>query len=248
MRYSIISASAFLAIVCLAGCGGGGGNSGGGNNGTATRASSYAGTYVGTYENASNGSSGPLSFTVLSAGGTISNGSITIGTSTLQLMGSITNSGVVTFAAQGSSGASGTVSASGAKTIYGTLTDPSKEVIYLTALANPTGPATGNSSFSNDYSGTYTNTTKGETGILSFHVDSAGNISGTVLIDSSGTVEFATLGGTIASNGAVTYSASVNGSVVSSVTGNLTLSGTSLTGSMTNSKGELIGLTVTVVQ
>ncbi len=249
MRLSMITASLGLVAIGLAGCGGGGGNSGGGGNGgSISKSSQYAGTYVGTYLNASDGSTGQYSFTVLSAGGVLSNGTITIGGSSIPLTGSITNSGVATFVPQGKTGSSGTVFGVGGHTVYGQLTNPSNQTIYSDSIFNPTGPAVGGNTYSNDYTGTYTDTTVGKTGILSFHVDGAGKITGTALVDNSGTVEFAAVTGNVTSTGALTFNASVSGTSIGTISGNVVLSGQSLTGTMTNNKGETINFNLQVVQ
>lgn len=238
-------ASLAVAALGLTGCGGGGGNSGGG--GSISKASQYAGAYVGTYLNGANGQTGPYSFTVQS-GGVISNGTIVINGSSVPLTGSVDSSGVASFTIQGTGGGTGKLTAGGNGTVFGMLTNSSNQTIYTDALANPVGPAVGANAYSNDYTGTYTDTTVGKTGILSFHVDGAGKITGTGLVDNSGTVEFATITGTVTSTGNLTFIASVSGTSFGSISGNVKLTGSNLTGTMTNNKGETITFNLQVVQ
>ncbi len=249
MRFSTVTVLPILAAFCLAGCGGGGGNGGGGggdnggNGGGVTN--KYAGNYAGTYENQLEGF-GPFSFTVNSAG-TITNGTINIDGTTVTLSGSVTSSGVATLTPGGNNPTStGTLSAAGGTAITGTLKDTSGDTFWFDALYNPVGPV-GASQFSNDYSGSFKNNTKGDTGIDSFYVDGNGNITGAGLIATSNAVEFATLGGSISSSGELSLTFKVNGVTLTTITGHVILANSSLTGSLTNTSGDSLTLDVQVV-
>jgi hypothetical protein len=243
MRFTTTAAMLIISAFCLAGCGGGSGGGGGGLVGATDK---YAGTYAGTYENQL-GDTGPFAFTVGSTG-TIANGTITISGTSVSLTGSVTSSGSATFIPGGNNpSSSGKLSAAGGTTITGTLKDNAGDTFWVEALYDPTGAVAGANPFSNDYSGDFKNNTKGDTGIDSFFVDGSGNITGTGLIDISGTIEFAIVGGSVSNTGALTLTFKVNGALITTITGNVALANSSMTGNLTNTAGDSLTLDVQAV-
>jgi len=258
MRSVTIATFLCLSALCLSGCGGGGTSSGGsgganvaggGGNvaGGGSTSSKYAGKYVGTYENGTTGTIGQFSFTVGSTG-TISNGTIAINGTNETLTGSISNSGAATFISGGNTPtATGTMSAAGAPTVFATLKNTDNQTVWVVALLNPSGPAAGGNSFSNDYTGSTRNNTVGLTGILSFSVNGSGSLSGTTLIDEAGTIEFAAMSGSVSSSGALTYTITSNGVLITTTKGQLALANSSLTSSLKNTLGDSLTLDVQAV-
>lgn len=225
---------ACLALACIT-CGGSGGSGGSGGTGsTSDSANPYAGTYSGQFEDQTS-FIGPFTMTVSSSGAI----SGTYGYATpLNFTGSVNSSGSGSLT--DSNGTfQVTLGSSGLPTLGGGIGTPSNGA-FVALASNPTGQFNG---LSGDYAGTVHNTTVGLTGIIAFNVGSSGALTGLDLFVVNGSPTLVSISGTLSSSGALSYSI---GSLT--VTGTVSLSGTTLSGALTESDGDSATLSVQQVQ
>jgi hypothetical protein len=205
------------------GCGGSGSSG-------SPAANPYAGNYSGDFVD-QNDFIGPFTMTVSSSGAL--SGQFGYATP-------ITYTGSIVSAGTGSiTGTNGTfqvtLGGSGHTTLGGGIGAPTNGA-FITLASNPTGTFSG---FSGDYAGTVHNTTLGATGIIALSVSSSGAVTGVDLFDVSGTPTLEPIAGTLSSSGALSYT--VHGVTVA---GTVSLTGETISGSLTESDGDAASLSV----
>jgi hypothetical protein len=217
-----------LGVLCLGvvGCGGSGGTSGGGTN-------AFAGSYSGEFIDQDDVIA-TCTMTVDATGAV--NGQFNYGTP-LTFTGQVNGSGAGTI--QDSNGSLPITFGSSGHPTLGVGIGTSTTGFFMTLISNPTGSFSG---FSGDYAGTVHNTTLNKTGIIALSVNS-GVVSGVDLFTVNGSPALKGVSGTLTSGGVLTYT--VDGVTV---TGTVTLSGTTISGPVQESNGNAATLSVNQVE
>jgi len=230
MRLSIFAASSLAAFAFLAGCGG---------NSVAINPNSspYFGSYAGEVYAGNTGSNGAVEFSVSSSGAI--SGSYTIASSTTTFTGSMSRSGLATITDSSGSTSTGQ---------FGVPDAPTSEAMFSTStgsldfvvLRDPTGARSGGNKFNGEYMGTVTNESTGTTEPICVSINSTGALTGDQVVDDSGAAALGQVGGSVTSNGTATLTISVGGSKFETVSGDLTTSNGTISGTGTDSSGHTI--------
>jgi hypothetical protein len=201
------------------------------NNGNGITNSPYKGSYVGTFSY-NTGGLGEFAVYINTNGGVSGRGVNTTFPAAQTLSGSVNNSGLMSFTSNGTAGGttySGAVALTSTPSLTGTLKSVGGSLSSI-AIAAPT--IVGGSTFAGSYHGSFTNSSA-QNNNLTFVIDAGGNITG--VDQNTATSTFATLSGTVASNGAVVINSSSGGGTIS---GTFSVANSVLTGAL-NGNGSL---------
>jgi hypothetical protein len=232
------------ALIAVTGCGGGGISN--------LINNPYKGTYKGEFFEHDSGAIGSVSLNITAAG-------IISGTATpivngkpgapFKLTGAMASSGSAVISGFEGNTDVGQFASPSSTTMAAYITNESgSSTVWLALLVNPSAPSTGGNPFSGDYAGTVLNTITGITNFNAWTISTSGVVAGSAVIQDSGVPALAAVTGTVSSSGSVAWTVSVGGSVVSTITGNLTLTGTSLTGTLKNSANNNLTLSDTLIE
>ena len=221
------------SLLILSGCAGSGNNSGG-----TALANPYATYFSGqALDNSGNYTTVTL---LVSAKGAIQGTSVNDGINSV-LSGSIQNSGQASVTSSAGGTLTGMFTTPNASTMSATLTNASgTQTEYMIVCVNPLPGVTTTNAFAGAFAGTYSDATTTKTSPICVVVDSNGNITGTALTVTASASTIANLAGTVTTGGVCSITESVNGSAVDTLTGTLNRAGSTVTGSLTNTAGDVI--------
>jgi len=227
-----------LAFACVTGCGG----SGGGGNGAGSTNNTYVGNYFGEFQDASNVIA-PFSMSV-ALNGTV-RGTFVYSGGVVSFTGKLKNKGVGTITtANGTSNIS--LGLPYETTLSGSVANTNGNGAYFTAITNPSGVFGGTNPFKGDFAGSVSDTTIGTSTIIAIVIDASGNITGSHLVSTNGTLTLSAITGTITSAGALSYTIIATNALV---TGNVTLSNGAISGSLVNGQNnDALTLSMSAVQ